>query len=211
MNADPAPRSRAVVLPLLLLLASLAALYAGRFIQFDDTSGYGSERWVMPLGALAGLLALGAVGVGLTHRPARRAVGGALVVLDVLLVAQAVTNDGFRFIWSVDEEELFYLQVALGFAGLLLLTPRLLSTRVAVYVSALTVGMLVAFSLGAAHFESTRCSGPELSGECDLAGLEGIWWAAGALVLGIVAIVVAEAVRSRKRRAGRRLEQPIGA
>lgn len=229
MNAGPAPRSKFVVPSLVLLMASLITLYVGSFIQFDDTSGFGSDRWVLPLGAVAGLLAVCAVGIGLSDRTARRAVGGALAVIDVVLVAEAILNDGFRFIWSGDEGELFYLQVALGLAALFLLTPTFLSTkeatneaprtgrsltgwaRVAIYVSALTLVMFVAFFVGTAHFESSQCSGPDFGGECDLAVLEGLLWAGGAFVLGTVTIAIAEVSRSHKRRAGRRLDGPVNA
>ena len=229
MNARLAPRSKFVVPSLALLTASLITLYAGRFVQFDDTSGFGSDRWVMPLGLVAGLLALCAVGVGLSDRTSRRALGAALAILDALLVLQATLNDGFRFIWGSDEGELLYLQVTLGLAALFLLTPAFLSsreptnetphparslsawTRFAICVSALVLAMFVAFFAGAAHFETTQCSGPGFDGECDLAGLEGLLWTGIAFVLGMIAIVIAEVARARRQRVARRLNGAPGA
>lgn len=220
MKADPPPRT-SVVVSLALLIASLITLYAGGFIQFDDTSGFGYERWVMALGVVAGLLALSAVGVGLSDRRARRAVGGALAALDVVLAAETVRNDGFRFIWGGDEGESFFFQVALGLAALILLTPTFVSARpttdetpragrsltpwarFSIYLSALTLGIFVAFFLGIAHFEATQCSGPG-GGECDVAVVEGFFWAGGAFVLGVVAVVLAEVHRYRKRRGAQR-------
>lgn len=39
-----------------LFVLSLVLLFAGNFIQFDDTSGFGSDEWLMPFAlALAGL------------------------------------------------------------------------------------------------------------------------------------------------------------
>jgi len=223
VNATRAPRSKFVLPSLALMGASLITLYAGGFIQFDDTSGFGSDRWVMPLGMFAGLLALCAVGVGLADRTARQAVGGALAVLDVVLVVQAIGNDGFRFIWGGDEGELFYLQVALGIAALFLLTPAFLTSkeatdknprparslsawaRFAIYVSALVFAMFVAFFTGTAHFQTTQCSGPGFDGECDIAVLEGLLWAGIAFMVGTISIVIAEVAKARRQRGERRL------
>lgn len=221
MNADRAPLSKTAWIWLALLAASLVVLYAGGFIQFDDTSGFGSNRWVMPLGLAAGLLALCAIGFGIQDRTTRRALGGALAFLDALLILMSTTNDGFRFIWSGDEGELFYLQVVLGVAALFLLTPTFLSSseateegprperslsawaRSAIYMTALTLSMFVAFFAGAAHFEATQCSGRDFDGECDVAALEGLLWTGIALVLGLIAIVVAEVSRGRRQRVAR--------
>lgn len=228
MKVGLAGRSRTVWPSLALLVGSLVALYAGRFIQFDDTSGFGSDRWIMPLGLLAGLLAMAAVGLGVRDRPARRALGVALAVLDVALVVQATVSDGFRFIWGGDEGELFYLQVALGIAALFLLAPTFVSSeepttetpdparrlsawaRFASYATALVLTMFVALFAGTAHFEATQCSGPDFDGECDLSVLEGFLWTGVSFVLGVVAIVVGEVVRARRRRAGRQLSGTTG-
>ena len=223
VNVSLAPRNKTVWPSLALLVVSLVVLYAGRFIQFDDTSGFGSDRWVMPLGLVAGLLALCAVGVGISDRTARRALGGALAILDALLILLATMNDGFRFIWGGDEGALFFLQIMLGLAALFLLTPAFLSSKEAtneaprparslsawarftIYVSALVLAMFVAFFAGTSHFETTQCSGPGFGGECDLAGLEGLLWAGIALVLGVIAIAIAEVARARRQRVARRL------
>ncbi|MEJ7706148.1 MAG: hypothetical protein WKF82_02045 [Nocardioidaceae bacterium] len=213
-------RQRPVIILLIalgLLAGSLALLYVGRFIQFDDYSGFGSYEAVMPLGILAGPAATVSVIVATAERMARRLFGGALIVLDAVVVWQATTNDGFRFIWVHGEGELFYFQIGLGMTALVLMTPTFFKTseltgsgratrmlsgwaRVLAYLG---VSMLVAFSaffLGAAHFESTECSGPDFGGECDVALIEGLVWAAAAIVVMTVAVVIMEVVRVRKSR-----------
>jgi hypothetical protein len=204
---------------MLLLLLSLALLWKGSFIQFDDTSGFGSNDWVMPLAPVSLLLAATSVLVALRDVPARRLLGAALLVLDGLIVVQAVTNPGFRFIWSGEEGELFQFEVALGIGGLALLTrrvyrpaetpgpaqPRLTQesesrameltgwARFVAYLAATAVLVFVAFFLGVVQFEATECSGPDFGGECDLAVLGGLAWAAAAIVLATVAIICIEA------------------
>lgn len=110
MKARPSPRRTRglVALALALVMASLLTLYVGSFVQLDDASGLGGEDGVMPLGALAGLLASGALGVALSDRTARRGLGGSFAVLDVGILAEARANDGFRFVWGRDEGELSF-------------------------------------------------------------------------------------------------------
>ncbi|WP_182525284.1 hypothetical protein [Nocardioides dongkuii] len=218
VDVSLASRSKLAWTSLALLVLSLAVLHGGGFIRFDDTSGSGSDRWNLPLGVVAGLVALCSLGVGISDRTARRTLGGALAVLDALLVLLATVDDGFRFIWAGDEGELFLLQVGLGIAALFLLTPTFVSSeddaidgaphsagrlsggaRAAIYVSALVLTMLMAYVAGTTHFETTQC-GPDVDGECDVAALEGLLWAGAALVLGVVAIVLAEVARARRRR-----------
>ncbi len=83
-----------------LFAGSLALLYVGQFILLDDTSGFGSDEAVMPWGFLAGLAATLSVIVATAERMARRLLGGAMLVLDAVLIWQATSNDGFRFIWA---------------------------------------------------------------------------------------------------------------
>jgi hypothetical protein len=200
-----------------LLGGSLALLYVGHFIEFDDLSGSGSQEWVMPVGLLAGLAAIGSCIVATTQPTVRRLLGGAIAALDAWLIWQAATNDGFRFIWGGDEGDLVLFQIGLGMTALVLMTPRFLviaestgSTRSAPVLSGqaralsyLGLSLLVVFSafvLGMAHFESTQCSGPEFDGECDLAGLEGMVWGMAALVCTAVVIAILEVIRLRRGR-----------
>jgi hypothetical protein len=212
-----------------LVLLSLALLREGRFIQLDDTSGFGSEEWNMPLGLLALLLAGVSVAVALPDVGARRLLGLVLLVLDGAIVVQAWSNPGFRFIWSGDEGELFQLEVALFIGGLALLTrsvyrPAIHHERTAAgaeaaaasrdleltgwarfigYLTATVILVFLAFFAGVAHVEATECSGPDFGGECDLAALGGLVWAAGAIVLATVAVPVLEWSRNARKRRGR--------
>ena len=114
-------RLRSPLTTLGLFALALALLYVGNFIQFDDTSGFGSDTWVLPVGVLGVLAAIASVIVAQSDLMARRLLGWAMLVLDILVIWQATTDDGFRFIWGGDEGELFYLQVGLGMTALLLL------------------------------------------------------------------------------------------
>jgi hypothetical protein len=217
----PERRVPALFVALGLFAGSLALLRLGQFIQFNDTSGFGADEWILPLGVLAGLAAIASVIVAAGDRTALRLLGAALLALDALLIWQAATNDGFRFIWTTYEGELILLQIALGMTGLLLVASR--STRqpdtstatraaaqakvwvpVPIHLGASALVTLVAFGLGTAHFQSTQCGGPDFDGECDLAGLEGMVWAAAAIGLmtlaGIVIFIVAHVRKSRARR-----------
>jgi heme/copper-type cytochrome/quinol oxidase subunit 2 len=83
--------------------------------------------------------------------------------------------------------------------------------RFAIYAGALTLCVFVAFFVGTAHFESTRCSGAGFDGDCELAGLEGVLWAGAAVVVGATAIAIAEVYRARRRRIERRLNGAVSA
>ncbi|MEI5672786.1 MULTISPECIES: hypothetical protein [unclassified Nocardioides] len=96
------------------------------------------------------------------------------------------------------------LGLALVFAVVLLPTRgtdrRRLSTGtwVGCWLAIAAIVPVLGFLLGWTHFELTECSGGG-SGECDLAGMAGLIWGAGALVMTVLAWV-ADAVR--------RLRQP---
>ena len=211
-----------------LFALSLVFLFIGNFIQFNDTSGFGYNEWRMPFAFLAVLAVAGSVVVGLPDASARRLLGWVMLVLDALVVMQMIVNDGFRFVWEDDEGELFQFVVLLGIAGLALLTRAVyepseptpgpgptelappkqaaLATfemtpwaRFVAYLAATVVLVFVAFSMGATHFENTECSGPDFGGECDLAGLEGMVWAAGVILLAVIAIPTFEVVRHLRR------------
>lgn len=74
--------------------------------------------------------------------------------------------------------------------------------RIPLYLFGLTLLVIIAFVAGIAQFEATECSGPE-EGECDMAAFAGVFWAACAFVLGLVAVAVSEIVVARRRRAAR--------
>lgn len=226
MDPDELARGRSVITTLALFLASLVALRVGQFIQFDDRSGFGDADMVMPLGVLAVLLALGALVAGSKESMARRSLGGALLILDATIVAIAASDDGFRFIWTTYEGELFTFEIMLGVTGLVLLTPAFLSpsrpagpagdavevvqesprltawARASIYLCLLTIAMFSAFVVGVSYYETTECSGPE-GGECDMAAFGGIFWAMCTFVLGVIVIVATEVVLAVKRRSRR--------
>jgi hypothetical protein len=52
-----------------LFVLSLAFLFIGNFIQFDDTSGFGSNEWLVPFGFLAFLAATASLVVAFPMRP----------------------------------------------------------------------------------------------------------------------------------------------
>jgi uncharacterized membrane protein len=151
----------------------------------------------------------------------RRWFGGALVVLDIVLAWQSLTNEGFRFIWMADEGELFLLEVAVGLVGLILLATSFQSSRpaagaaasaaaggrhwlvrVAVYLSGVVVAVIVAFFIGVSSYEAKYCGQVASCDDDDLSGL--VWGVTGSLIalaVGVVLIVVNELVlRSRRER-----------
>jgi len=194
-------------------VVALVLLWVGEFIQFDDTSGFGGDKWEMPYGAAAALASVVGLGIALSAYPARRAYGLLLGVVDVALVAGVMIADGFRFVWSEDEGELFLFLCALTVVAVTLSLPRFARSpesgeagsprltgwaRAAAYVLGLPILVFVAFGAGARHFEETECGG---GGECDIAALSGLVWSTATLVLGLVAILVLEIViRVRARR-----------
>jgi hypothetical protein len=210
-------RGNARPLTLALLAAGLASLFAGRFIQFDDSSGFGSDRWVRPWGYLAVLLAVGSLVIALTRKEARRSLGLALALLDFVLISLTLADDGFRFIWHAGEGELTLLELALGLASAFLLIPHWVASkhggaadgtrfpspwaRAAIYAGLTVVILFAAYYSGTAHYEASQCSAPY--GECDLAGLEGVVWAGAAFVAIAIAVGMAEATLAVLRR-GRR-------
>lgn len=103
------------------LALSLGMLYAGRWIQFDDVSGFGHAKSQLPFAVLAAALALGALVVVTPDRRSRRWLGLALAATDLLVLVLAVTDDGFRFIFGGDEGELFLLACGMAVVAVALL------------------------------------------------------------------------------------------
>ena len=188
-------RAAVSVVSLALLALSLLLLAVGGFVQLDDTSGFGSDRWNLPVGFAAAVVAIVAVVMAATDRQARMVMAAALVGLLVLLIALSRFLVGFRFVYGGDEAELVYLMVVLGLAAMALALPL----RILRYAATLVVAVSVAFSAGVYHFSATQCSGPNADGECDLGFIEGFLWAALAAVVVLVLVTVAEVRHARRR------------
>ena len=190
---------------LVLFAVGLGLLCVGGFVQFDDTSGFGSDQWIFPLGLLAVVPAVAAVVIAWPEPRARLALGIVLGVLTVVLIWQDIANDGFRFIWNQNEGELQQLEIVLFVLAFVLLTTagaRLGGgqwlLRAAAYLVGTVVVSLVATVIGIAYHGETGCA-PDAE-EC-LAALVGIFWGAAAVVVCLVAVVVIELILwSRRRR-----------
>lgn len=196
-----------------LLALAVFLLCMGGFVRFDDYTGFGSNEWIRPLGFLAAAVVVGAVLVACTSVEARRWLGGALVVLDLLLIWQSVTDDAFRFVWHHDEGELFLLQVLLGLAALVLIATgvqpleRSAGTggrwlvRVAVYVCGTVIVAFGAGSAGVWQYTTQVC----VEEDCDLGVNAGMTWALVALIVwGVVIVVIEDKLKTRReqRRTG---------
>ena len=190
---------------LVLFAVGLGLLCAGGFVQFDDTSGFGSDQWIFPLGLLAVVPAVAAMVIAWPEPKARLALGIVLGVLTLVLIWQDLANDGFRFIWNQNEGELQQLEIVLFVLAFVLLTTagarlgggRWL-LRAAAYLVGTVVVSLVATVIGVVYYGETVCA--DDAEEC-LAPLAGIFWGAAAVVVCLVAVVVIELILwSRRRR-----------
>ena len=200
----PSPVAR--VVPLVLLLAAMGALWLGHFIQFDDATGFGADLEDPALGAVAFTLACAAVLIAVAHRPARRVTGLTLALIAALAVAGSVLAPAFRFVELGDG--LTPLLVVISSAATMLLTTsstplsdvvRTPRGRVPTYVVVLGLAVLGAFFVGGAVADP-GCGG----GECDLAGLAGLWLAFAVLVIGVGTMAIVEvAFAVRRHRGGR--------
>ena len=202
---------------LLLLVVALGLLFAGGFVQFDDTSGFGSERWILLLGGLACVAALVSVVAAWPDPKARLWLGIALAVLTGLLVWGSISNDGFRFIYHRSEGELALLELAIGLVAFVLIAngvqpapasetatepgtaaqagPGRWLVRTAGYLCGTIVVALVAIAAGADYYTRTEC--PE-EGDC-LAVLGGFVWGAVAVLACGLGVLVIEIVLWRRR------------
>jgi uncharacterized membrane protein len=200
---------RPAVWALVLLAGGLGMLWAGGFVQFGDTSGFGSDQWILPVGIAASVPVLGALAVARRDITARLWLGVACAVLVVCLALVSAGNDGFRFVWHSDEGEFRLLAIVLGLVAAVLIATGLQPSsrnakagrwlvRVAFYLCGTFLLMYVAFGLGIAHFEATECK--DSTGDCDLAGLEGLVWSVIALPVSVVAVLVIELVLHRRRK-----------
>jgi hypothetical protein len=196
-----------------LLVAAVALLCLGGFVHLDDTSGFGSDAWVMPLGAVAVVLGAAAIGKALRHRDERRPLGTALGILVVAVMLLARTDDGFRFVWHSNEGELYLAAAVAGWGALALYAlgglerptiggaPAPVLLRIVIYVFCTGVATMMAFDQGTRDFFEDECQG---GGDCDLAALAGMGWAAITLLVSIAVIALYEIVRhDRQRRAAK--------
>jgi hypothetical protein len=204
-----------------LLALGIVLLGVGGFVRFHDYSGSGGDQWIRPLGFLAAVLAVAGVGVAAVSTQSRRWFGGTLLVLDLVLVWQSTTNEGFRFVWNHDEGELFMLQVALGLVAFVLLATGLQPSRWsnaktgagrwlvrgAIYACATAVVVYVALDAGGDHYHSVVCTNED----CDLGGLYALEWGTAALGSCLVAILVVELVLFGVRRRQRRPRTGVSA
>lgn len=203
---------------LVLLAVALGLLVAGGFVQFDDTSGFGSEQWILPLGGLAFVPAVASVVTAWPAPKARLWLGIALAVLTGLLVWLSITDDGFRFIWNRGEGELALLEFTTGLVAFVLIAngvqpapaggtaavgpgaarsgPGRWLVRTAAYLCGTVFVVLAAIAAGADYYTRTEC--PE-EGDC-LALLGGFVWGAVALLGCGVAVLVIEIVLWRRRK-----------
>jgi hypothetical protein len=187
---------------LVLLVVALGLLFAGRFIQFDDTSGVGSQRWILPLGPLALVAAVASVIVAWPAPKARLWLGVALALLTAALVWANIANDGFRFIWNGDEGEFAIMEIVAGVVALVMIAVGAYGLgkgrwllRAAAYLGGtflLTFAMVIG---GIGYYEST-CGVEE---EC-FSLLGGFLWGAVAVASCVLAVVVIETVLWRRRR-----------
>lgn len=191
-----------------LLVVALGLLAAGSFVQFDDTSGFGSSQWKLPLGVLAAVGAIAAVVVAWPEPKARLWLGIALGVVAGLVIWQDAVNDGFRFVWNQSEGELREFELALVMLVVVLLTTAGAALgggrwllRLAAYVVGTAVLSVVVTLVAAATYEARQCAGRD---EDCLAALGGLLWGAGTVAVCLVAVVVIESIlwakRVRKRR-----------
>jgi predicted benzoate:H+ symporter BenE len=74
--------------------------------------------------------------------------------------------------------------------------PATFLQRLGLYLFALAVLGGVVAVVGSILFSATQCSGPEFDGECDLAGLVGIWYGIIAVVVGAIVIALVELARA---------------
>ncbi|TCC37585.1 hypothetical protein [Kribbella speibonae] len=189
---------------LALFAVGLGLLVVGGFVQFNDTSGFGSDRWIYPLGLLAVVPAVAAVVVAWPEPRARLSLGIVLGVLTVAMIWQDIANDGFRFVWNQNEGELQQLELVLFVLAFVLLTTagarlgggRWL-VRAAAYLVGTVVVTLVVTVIGMVYYGETACA--DDAEEC-LAPLAGIFWGAAAVVACLVAVLVIELILWTRRR-----------
>lgn len=179
-----------------LLAAALVLLGVGGFVQLDDTSGFGSDRWNVPLGLLAGLLAAAGLGAGVTgDQRERRTTGWALATLATCVLAVDAVTPGFMFVWGETDGAGTLLEAALVAGALALLLPG--RGRVGRRGSVST-GTWAAAWLGGLTLATVAGFGLVLVSVDGLAEVLALYVAAFVLVLGLTAWL-ADGVRRARR------------
>ncbi|TCC30598.1 hypothetical protein [Kribbella sindirgiensis] len=219
---------------LVLLALGLGFLFAGRFVQFDDTSGVGGGEWILPLGLLAIVAAVASIVVAWPEPKARLRTGIALVVLFAGVLWQLVGDDGFRFVWHRDEGGLVLFEFVLGLTGFGLIAtgaqpaepdgpgPMAEELRAAdaerqkyrvhqerrwmvrAWLYLCGTAVLTLLAFAIGISVYESTECDDGSNQCDLAVVGGMAWAVTAFVAGVVAITIAECVRAIRRDRARR-------
>lgn len=201
---------------LVLLVVAIGLLAGGRFVQFDDTSGFGSNQWNVPIGILAVIPAVAALVVASRHVRARVWLGIGLLVLSALLVLLSRVDRGFRFIWKADEGELQVLETVLVLTAAVLIATGLQPSsragastvesgqgagrwlvRGSYYLWGTAAVMGAAFLAGVVYYNETYCGA---GGDTDcLALLGGMLWSVVSVPVSGVVIAIIELVLWRRR------------
>ena len=195
------------------MLVTLACLYLGRFIRFDDLGGNGDSEW----GLTWAIAALASVTVALVlavrSRRGLRVLAWCVFVISAGVFVVALIEPGFRFILHRNDDLLLMVVLtgAFSVAGLMTLksppkdrdhlrndgAPSFeanegadgSSNRLVPYALTLTVVSTAAFVVGQLLYERWSCDAD--ANDCDLGGVAGV--VAGvfavALCLGVCALV----------------------
>lgn len=168
-----------------LLAVALLLLALGGFVQLDDTSGYGSDQWNLPVGALAAFLAASALAIGITgdvHE--RRTTGWALATLATCVLAVDAVTPGFMFVWGETDGAGTLLQAALVAGAIALLLPGRGRVK---RDSGVSTGTWAVAWLGGVACATLAAFGLVLVNVDGLSGVLAIYVAGFVLVAGVIA------------------------
>jgi hypothetical protein len=222
-SQEQRPVSGAAAASLGLLVAGVAVLGIGRFVRLGKNLGYDSDARILPLGFLAAVLAIAAIGVATRNRTARLWLGGAFAVLDAVLIWQSITNVYFRFGWGGDEGEMVLFEVGLGLLALLLFATAIQPARqdgvkvdagrwlvrTVLYLAGIVLAVIVGFFSGANQYDAKYCAQVDACDDDDLSAL--VWGFNGMLIaLGVclVLIVAIEVFLRNRRKQQRKVATP---
>ncbi|NEA37255.1 hypothetical protein [Streptomyces sp. SID13031] len=230
-SQEQRPVTGAAAASLGLLVVGIAVLGTGRFVRLGKTVGYESDARILPLGFIAVVLAIAAIGVAVRDRTARLWLGGAFAVLDAVLIWQSITNVYFRFGWGGDEGEMLIFEVGLGLLALLLFATAFQPAqqngvggraegggkvgagrwlvRTVLYLAGIALAVIVGFFNGVGLYDMKRCSYVDACADDDLGGL--VWGVSGSLIgvgVSLVLVVVLELVLQNRRQRQRKVGTP---
>src|SRR4051794_3566134 len=80
-----------------LFALALVLLGLGRYIQFDDESGFGSEKWIGWFGGAVAVDAAALLLLAVIRERARPPLAVGLLLLAACVVVLSMVSDGFRF------------------------------------------------------------------------------------------------------------------